>query len=249
MSELSGAMTMTGRGLRLTMRKPDALVTALVMPIMIMVIFVYLFGGATDFGTKYVTYVVPGVLLLCAITGSATTTVSVCQDMTGGIMDRFRSLDVPGMAIVGAHVIASLVRNIVSTALLFAVAYAMGFRPHASVAAFIGAVGVLALFVVAVSWLCAALGLLVSSVEAANSAMFLMFLAYPSSGFAPVSTMPWWLRGFAGNQPITPIIETVRGLLLGTGAGSHLWLALAWCGGILAISVAACALLFARRTA
>jgi ABC-2 type transport system permease protein len=158
-------------------------------------------------------------------------------------------MDVSGMAIVGSHVVASLVRNIISTALLFGVAFAMGFRPHATAAAFLGAVGVLALFVVAVSWLCAAFGLLVSSVEAANSAMFLMFLAYPSSGFAPVSTMPWWLRGFAGNQPMTPIIETIRGLLLGQGAGSHLWLALIWCCAILAVSAAASGLLFRRRTA
>jgi ABC-2 type transport system permease protein len=249
MSELSGAMTMTGRELRLTLRKPDALITGLIMPVMIMVVFVYLFGGAVSIGTKYVTYVVPGVLLLCAITGSAPTAISVCQDMTGGIIDRFRSMDVAGMAIVGSHVVASLVRNLVSTVLLFGVAFAMGFRPHATAAAFLGAVGVLALFVVAVSWLCAALGLLVSSAEAANSAMFLMFLAYPSSGFAPVSTMPWWLRGFAGNQPMTPIIETIRGLLLGQGAGSHLWLAIIWCCAILAVSAAASALLFRRRTA
>jgi ABC-2 type transport system permease protein len=243
------ALTMTGRSLRLTARKPDALITALLLPVMIMVVFVYLFGGAIDIGTRYVTYVVPGVLVLCAITGSATTAVTVCQDMTGGIIDRFRSLDVPGTQIVGGHVVASLVRNIASTALLFAVAFGIGFRPHASVAGFAAALAVLLLFVAAVSWLCAALGLLVSSPEAANSAMFLMFVAYASSAFAPVRTMPSWLRGFAGNQPITPVTETVRGLLLGQPAGSHLWLALTWCGGILVCSVAAAAVLFRRRTA
>lgn len=242
------ALTMTGRSLRLTARKPDALITALLLPIMIMVVFVYLFGGAIDIGTKYVTYVVPGVLVLCAITGSSATAVTVCQDMTGGIIDRFRSLDVPGTKIIGGHVIASLARNVASTVLLFAVAFGIGFRPHASVAEFAGAVAVLLLFVVAVSWLCAALGLLVSSPEAANSAMFLMFLAYASSAFAPVRTMPSWLRGFAGNQPITPVTETVRGLLLGQPVGSHLWLAVAWCGGILAASAAASAVLFRRRT-
>ena len=242
------ALTMTGRSLRLTARKPDALITALLLPIMIMVVFVYLFGGAIDIGTKYVTYVVPGVLVLCAITGSSATAVTVCQDMTGGIIDRFRSLDVPGTKIIGGHVIASLARNVASTVLLFAVAFGIGFRPHASVAEFAGAVAVLLLFVVAVSWLCAALGLLVSSPEAANSAMFLMFLAYASSAFAPVRTMPSWLRGFAGNQPITPVTETVRGLLLGQPVGSHLWLAVAWCGGILAASAAASAVLFRHRT-
>ncbi len=246
---MSDAITMTERGLRLTGRKPDALITAFMLPVLIIVMFVYLFGGATTFGSKYVTYVVPGVLLLCAITGSAPTAVTVCQDMTGGIIDRFRSLNVPAAAIVGGHVVASLVRNIVSTALLFGVAYAMGFRPHATVGGFLGAIAILLLFVAAMSWLCAAIGLLATSVEAANSAMFLMFVAYASSAFAPVKTMPTWLRGFASHQPVTPITETVRALLLGQPAGAQLWLALTWCCGILLVSVAGSALLFRRRTA
>jgi ABC-2 type transport system permease protein len=246
---MSDALTMTGRGLRLTGRKPDALITAFMLPILLMVVFVYLFGGAISTGTKYVTYVVPGVMILCAITGSAPTAVTVCQDMAGGIIDRFRSLNVPGAAIVGGHVVASLVRNVVSTALLFGVAYAMGFRPHATVGGFLGAVAVLLLFVAAMSWLCAAFGLLVSSPEAANSAMFLMFAAYASSAFVPVRTMPAWLRGFAAHQPVTPITESVRALLLGQPAGSRLWVALAWCCGILLVSAAGSALLFRRRTA
>jgi ABC-2 type transport system permease protein len=246
---MSDAITMTGRGLRLTARKPDALITAFMLPILMIVMFVYLFGGATIFGSKYVTYVVPGVMLLCAITGSAPTAVTVCQDMTGGIIDRFRSLNVPAAAIVGGHVVASLVRNVVSTALLFGVAYAMGFRPHATVGGFLGAIAILLLFVAAMSWLCAAIGLLATSVEAANSAMFLMFVAYASSAFAPVKTMPGWLRGFASHQPVTPITETVRALLLGQPAGAQLWLALAWCCGILLASLAGSALLFCRRTA
>jgi ABC-2 type transport system permease protein len=246
---MSDALTMTGRGLRLTGRKPDALVTAFMLPILIMVMFVYLFGGAMHVGTTYVTYVVPGVMLLCAITGSASTAVTVCQDMTGGIIDRFRSMNVSGVTIVGGHVVASLVRNVVSTVLLFGVAYAMGFRPHATVAGFAGATGLLLLFVVAVSWLCAALGLLVTSPEAANSAMFLMFVAYASSAFVPVRTMPDWLRGFASHQPVTPITESIRALLLGQPAGSQLWVALAWCCGILLVSGAGSALLFRRRTA
>jgi ABC-2 type transport system permease protein len=246
---MSDALTMTGRGLRLTGRKPDALITGFMLPVLLMVVFVYLFGGAISTGTKYVTYVVPGVMILCAFTGSAPTAVTVCQDMTGGIIDRFRSLNVPGAALVGGHVAASLVRNVVSTALLFGVAYAMGFRPHATVAGFLGAVAILLLFVAAMSWLSAAFGLLVSSPEAANSAMFLMFAAYASSAFVPVRTMPTWLRGFAAHQPVTPITESVRALLLGQPAGSRLWVALAWCCGILLVSAAGSALLFRRRTA
>jgi ABC-2 type transport system permease protein len=247
---MSDALIMTGRGLRLTSRKPDALVTSLVLPVMVMLIFVYLFGGAISTGTKYVTYVVPGVLVLTAIIGSsAPTALTVCQDMTGGIIDRFRSLDVPGTAIVGGHVISSLLRNVASSALLFAVAYGIGFRPHATVGGFLAAAGVLLLFVAAISWLCAAFGLLVTSADAANSAMFLMFLAYASSAFIPVSKMPSWLHGFAANQPITPVTETIRAFLLGHPAGSHLPIAIAWCCGIIAVSVAACAALFLRRTA
>jgi ABC-2 type transport system permease protein len=245
---VSEALTMTARGLRLTLRKPDALITALMLPVMIMVVFVYLFGGAISIGTSYVTYVVPGVLVLCAITGSAATAVTVCSDMAGGIIDRFRSLDVSGSKIIGGHVIASLARNVLSTALLIGVAYGIGFRPHATVAGFISAIAVLLLFVVTISWLCAALGLAVSSPEAANSAMFLMFVAYASSAFVPVRTMPGWLRGFAGHQPVTPVTEAIRALLLGQPAGGGLWIALAWCAGLLTASAAASAALFRRRT-
>ena len=143
---------------------------------MLMLVFVYLFGGAVSIGTAYVDYVAPGVLLLCAVTGASTTAVTVCQDMAGGIIDRFRSLDVRGTAVLAGHVAASLLRNLASTVLVVAVAIGIGFRPHSSVAGFAAALGVLLFFVAAVSWLAAAFGLLVRAPEAANSAMFfLMF--------------------------------------------------------------------------
>ena len=248
---MSSSLTMAGRSLRLSVRSPDALLTALMLPVMLMVVFVYLFGGAVDIGTRYVDYVVPGVLLLCAVTGASTTAVTVCQDMTGGIIDRFRSLDVSGSAVLAGHVAASVLRNLVSTLLVTAVAVGIGFRPHASVAGFAAALGVLLLFVAAVSWLAAAFGLLVSAPEAANGAMFLlMFFCYASSAFVPVATMPWWLRGFATHQPATPVTETIRGLLLGLpGHVIPVGSALAWCGGILVVSVALSAILFRRRTA
>jgi ABC-2 type transport system permease protein len=247
---MSDAMTMTGRSLRLSARSPEALLTALFLPIMLMVVFVDLFGGAVDIGTRYVDYVVPGVLLLCAVTGAGTTAVTVCQDMAGGIIDRFRSLDVPGTSVLAGHVTASLLRNVISTALVTAVAFGIGFRPHSSVAAFAAALGVLLLFVAAVSWLAAAFGLAVSAPEAANSAMFvLMFFCYASSAFVPIRTMPWWLRGFARNQPATSVTETIRGLLLHQPADVRLGTAVAWCLGIMAVSVALCALLYRRRTA
>ena len=242
--------TMTGRSLRLSLRSPDALLTALLLPVMLMVVFVYLFGGAVAIGTSYVEYVVPGVLLLCAVTGAATTAVTVCQDMAGGIVDRFRSLDVPGTALLAGHVTASLVRNVVSTVLVAAVAVGLGFRPHSDPARLAAAFGLLLLFVAAVSWLAAAFGLLVRAPEAANSAMFfLMFFCYASSAFVPVRTMPTWLRGFAEHQPATPVTETIRGLLLGHASLLPLASALAWCAGIMVVSVVLSAILFRRRTA
>jgi ABC-2 type transport system permease protein len=157
---------------------------------------------------------------------------------------------VPGTSVLAGHVTASLLRNVISTALVTAVAFGIGFRPHSSVASFAAALGVLLLFVAAVSWLAAAFGLLVSAPEAANSAMFfLMFFSYASSAFVPVRTMPWWLRDFALHQPATPVTETIRGLLLRQPGGVPLGMALAWCSGILAVSVAVSAWLFRRRTA
>jgi ABC-2 type transport system permease protein len=245
----TAALTMAGRCIRLSSRNIDALVTSLMLPIMLMLMFVYLFGGAIETGGEYVTYVVPGVILLCAGFGSATTAVTVSQDMTGGIVDRFRSMDVGGPAILCGHVAASVLRNAASTVLVFGVAFLIGFRPHAGALDWLAAVGVLLAFVLAVSWLAAAIGLIAKSPEAANGFTFLiMFLPYASSAFVPVDTMPSAIQGFAQHQPITPVIETLRGLLLGTPVGSNPWTALAWCAGILAVSVAASGVLFRRRT-
>ena len=247
---MSNALTMTGRSLRLSARSPEALLTALLLPVMLMVVFVYLFGGAVSIGTAYVDYVAPGVLLLCAVTGAATTAVTVCQDMSGGIIDRFRSLDVRGTVVLAGHVVAGLLRNLASTVLVVAVAIGIGFRPHASAGHFAAALGVLLFFVAAVSWLAAAFGLLVRAPEAANSAMFfLMFFCYASSAFVPVRTMPTWLRGFAEHQPATPVTETIRGLLLGHATPLPLASALAWCAGIGVVSIALSAVIFRRRTA
>jgi ABC-2 type transport system permease protein len=247
---MSDSLTMAGRSLRLTMRTPDALLTSLLLPIMLMLLFVYLFGGAIQTGTEYVTYVVPGVLLLCAGFGASMTAVSVSQDMTGGIVDRFRSLDVAGTAVLAGHVAASVARNLASTVLVFGVAFLIGFRPSAEPLDWLAAAGVLLAFMLAISWLSAAIGLLARSPEAAGGFTFFMaFLPYPSSAFVPIDTMPSWLHGFANNQPVTPVIETLRGLLLDTPVGTSPWLALAWCGGILVASVALAGVLFRRRTA
>lgn len=247
---LANALTMTVRCVRLSARNPDALLTSLMLPVMLMLVFVYFFGGAIDTGTAYVTYVVPGVLVLCAGYGAAATAVGVSNDMTGGVIDRFRSLDVGGTSVLAGHVAASAVRNAVATAAVFGAAFAIGFRPDAGAAGWAAAAGVLAAYVLAFSWLSAAVGLLARSPEAASGFTFLvLFLPYPSSAFVPVETMPDWLHGFAEHQPVTPVIEALRGLLLDRPVGSAPWQALAWCGGILTVSVVASAALFRRRTA
>ena len=244
------ALILAGRCIRLSSRNIDALVTALALPIMLMLVFVYLFGGAIETGTEYVTYVVPGVILLCAGFGSASTAVTVSQDMTGGIVDRFRSLDVGGPAILSGHVAASALRNAASTTLVLGVAFLIGFRPHAGPLDWLAAIGVLLAFILAISWMAAAIGLIAGSPEAANGFTFIvMFLPYASSAFVPVYTMPSWIQGFAEHQPVTPVIETLRGLLVGTPVGSNAWTALAWCAGILAVSIAVSGVLFRRRTA
>jgi ABC-2 type transport system permease protein len=249
---VSDALTMTARCFRLTRRQLDSLLTALLLPVLIMLLFVGLFGGAIHTGTGYgyTTYVLPGVLLLCAGYGAAITAVSVSQDMTQGVIDRFRSLDVRGPAILAGHVAASIARNITSTILVIGVAFLIGFRPHAGLAGWLAAVGLLLAFILALSWLAAAYGLAVKSPEAANGFMFgVAFLPYASSAFVPIATMPGWIQGFARNQPITPLAQSLRGLLLGTPVGSAPWAALAWCGGILAVALAASGVLFSRRTA
>ena len=249
-SGVGDLLVMVRRATRLSMRNVDALMTSLALPIMLMLLFVYLFGGAIDTGTEYVTYVVPGVIVLCASFGASLTAVAVTNDMTNGIMDRFRSLDVRGTAVLGGHVAASAGRNLVSTALVLSVAFLIGFRPSASFVDWLGALGVLLVAILALSWAAAAVGLLAKSPEAAGGfTFFVMFLPYPSSAFVPVETMPSWIHGFADNQPFTPLIESLRGFLLGTPVGNSPWVALAWCGGILVAAIAATGALFRRRTA
>ncbi|MFJ9939503.1 ABC transporter permease [Streptomyces erythrochromogenes] len=243
------ALALAGRSLRISRRSPDALIAALMLPVMLMLIFVYFFGGAIDTGTEYVTYVVPGAMLLCAGFGAAGTAVSVADDMRNGVIDRFRTLDIGGIPILAGHVTASVLRNLISTTLVLTVALAIGFRPQAGPDAFLAAAGLLFAYITAISWLAATLGLLAKTPEAAGGFTFLMmFLPYPSSAFVPIETMPGWLHGFAEHQPLTPVIESLRALLLAQPAGSAPWTALAWCAGITAVAVTLAAVLFRSRT-
>lgn len=243
------AATMVGRSVRLSRRNVEVLLVSLMLPVILMLMFVYLFGGAIETGTTYVSYVVPGVLVLCAGFGSASTAISVSQDMHNGIMDRFRSMDVSGAAVLSGHVVASVIRNAASTVLVFGIAFLIGFRSDADLWGWVAAGGILLMFILAISWLAALVGVLARSPEAANGfTFFLMFLPYASSAFVPIDTMPTWLQGFSAHQPVTPVIESVRGLLAGSAVGSAPWVAMAWCSGILVLSVALSGVFFRRRT-
>lgn len=242
--------TMIVRSLRHSARNGEALLMSILLPVILMLLFVYVFGGAIETGAAYVTYVVPGIVLLCTGYGAASTAVEVAQDMQEGVIDRFRSLPIASSAVLTGHVVASLARNALATAIVVGVAYLSGFRPSATPVEWLAAVGVLALFVLAMSWLAALLGLVAKTVEGANGFTFVvLFLPYLSSAFVPTDTMPGALRAIADHQPITPIIETVRGLLVGTPIGSNAALAAAWCGGLLLLSYTGAAALFRRRTA
>ncbi|MGN0117320.1 MAG: ABC transporter permease [Streptomyces albidoflavus] len=246
---MSEALTLAGRCLRMNRRDPEALFMAILLPVALMLVFVYFFGGAIDTGSAYVTYVVPGLLVLCAGYGSAGTAMRVTEDMRTGVVDRFRSMGVTGTPMLAGHVAASVVRNILATAMVLSVALLIGFRPAADPLAWLAAAGMLLAYLVAVSWLAAGVGLLARTPEGASGfTFFLMFLPYPSSAFVQIETMPTWLHGFAEHQPVTPIIETLRALLLDEPVGSAPWAALAWCGGILLVAVAASNALFRRRT-
>jgi ABC-2 type transport system permease protein len=224
------------------------MVMSIVLPLLMMALFVWVFGGAITTGTAYIDYVVPGIVLLCTGFGAASTAVAVAADTASGMVDRFRSLPVHAWTVLLGHVAASVARNALSTAVVIAAALAMGFRPDAAPAEWLLTAGLLLLYVLALSWLAAGLGALASSVEAASGLSFAMlFLPYLSSAFVPTESMPAVLQAVADHQPITPVIETVRGLLTGTPIGSSGWTALAWCLGLLAASVAFASWAFRRR--
>ncbi|GMA96304.1 transport permease protein [Pseudolysinimonas kribbensis] len=222
---------------------------AIVLPTILMLLFTYVFGGAIQSDGGYVDYVVPGIILLCAGYGAASTAVDVANDMTAGIIDRFRTMPMRASAVITGHVVASLLRNLVATAVVIGVGIAVGFRPEASLGGWIGVAGLVALYILVITFLFAAIGLAASSPDSANGYGFiLMFLPYVSSAFVPVDTMPTWLRWIAEHQPLTPIIETIRGLLLGTGIhGTDSWWALGWCALILAAGVVWSGWLFRRK--
>jgi ABC-2 type transport system permease protein len=252
---LSDSQVMATRCVRRSLRNPEAFFTALVLPIVLMLLFVYVFGGDLATGGKYVNYVVPGLIVLCAGFGASTTAVAVATDMTNGIVDRIRSMPVFGSSLIVGHVVASVARNLVATVLVIGVGLGIGWRPTGSPLQWTAAAGMIVLFVLALSCLAAAAGLLARNAEAATSfTMVLMFIPYVSTAFVPAHTMPAVLDDFARYQPFTPIIETMRGLWMGhtsTGVavGHEAWIAITYCACILATSSIAASWLFRHRTA
>ena len=252
---VSDSRVMVARCIRRSLRNPEAFFTALLLPIVLMLLFVYVFGGDLNTGGKYVDYVVPGLIVLCAGFGAGTTAVAVATDMTNGIVDRIRSMPVFGSSLLVGHVVASLARNLIATSLVVGVALGIGWRPTASPLHWVAAASLVVLFILALSWLAAGLGILARSAEAATSfSMVLMFIPYVSTAFVPAHTMPAPLADFARYQPFTPIIETMRGLWMGhtsTGvAVSHeATIAIIYCAAIFAISTIGASWLFRHRNA
>lgn len=248
MTVLTAERTFVSRSVLHSLRSPEALLMAIVLPTILMVMFTFVFGGAIQRDGGYVNYIVPGIILLCAGFGAASTAVDVATDMTTGVIDRFRTMPIRASAVITGHVVASLLRNLVATAIVIGMGVLLGFRPDATVLEWLGVLGLVALYILAITYLFAAIGLASGSAEAANGYGFiLLFLPYISSAFVPLDTLPEWLRWVAENQPLTPIIETLRGLLTGTELGTDPWWAVGWCLVILAGAVTWAVVQFGRR--
>jgi len=236
------------RSSRHIFRNPDSLITGMMLPVIIMLLFVIVFGGAVNTGVAYVNYVVPGVILICVGYGSSTTAMIVNRDITGGLFDRFRTLPMVCSSVLIGHIVGSLLRNVISAVLVFGVALAIGFRPNATLIEWLVIAGILVTSILAISWLSAGFGLLAKSMDTASAISFIiMFLPYLSSAFVPVETMPSWLHGFAQHQPFTPIIETLRGLMIGTPIGDNGLLTAVWSTSILLGSMVIALSLFRYR--
>ena len=229
---------LTGRSLSHIMRSPDTIITTAVTPIAMMLLFVYVFGGAIQTGTdNYVNYLLPGILLITIASGIAYTAYRLFLDLQGGIFERFQSMPIARSSVLWAHVLTSLVANLVSVVVVVLVGLLMGFRSGAGVPAWLAVAGILALFTLALTWLAVIAGLSAKTVDGASAFSYpLIFLPFISSAFVPTETMPGPVRWFAENQPVTSIVNTIRDLLAQQPVGTDIWVALGWCVGILAIA-------------
>ncbi len=229
---------MLGRSMRHILRSMDTIITVTIMPIMFMLLFVYVFGGAIQTGTdNYVNYLLPGILLMAISSGIAYTSYRLFMDMQRGIFERFHSMPIAPLAPLWGHVLTSLVSNAISVLVIILVALLMGFRSSAGILAWLAVAGILALFTLALTWIAAIAGLSAKSVDGAGAFAYpLIFLPFISSAFVPTETMPSVVRAFAENQPVTAIVDAIRALLSGQPLGNDIWVALAWCVGIMLVA-------------
>lgn len=234
----SDTAALLGRSLRHISRSPDTIITTAVMPIAFMLLFVYVLGGAIKTGTdSYVTYLLPGILVITIASGISYTAYRLFLDLQSGIFERFQSMPIARSAVLWAHVLTSVVANLVSLLVVVLVALLMGFRSGAGVLAWLAVVGILVLFTLALTWLAVIPGLTAKSIDGASAFAYpLILLPFISSAFVPTATMPGPVRAFAEHQPVTSIVNTVRELFGGRSLGSDVWIALAWCLGLLVVA-------------
>jgi ABC-2 type transport system permease protein len=240
---------LTGRTMRHVTRSPDTIITTAIMPIAIMVLFVYVFGGAIDTGSvSYVNYMLPGILLITIASGISYTAFRLFNDMQGGIFERFQSMPIARPGVLWAHVLTSLAANVISLVLVVGVALAMGFRSGAGALAWLAVAGLLLLFTLALTWIAVIPGLTAKSVDGASAFSYpLIFLPFISSAFVPTDKMPGPVRAFADNQPVTSIVDTIRHLFAGQPVGDGIWTAVAWCVGILVVAYVVAGMAYRRR--
>src|SRR5512145_2659075 len=238
-----------GRSLRHITRSLDTVITTTIMPIAFMLLFVYVFGGAIESGEgRYVNYLLPGILLITVASGVSYTAYRLFLDMKGGIFERFQSMPIARSSVLWAHVLTSLVANLISLLVVVLVALLMGFRSGAGVLAWLSVGGVLVLFTLALTWLAVIPGLTANSVDGASAFAYpLIFLPFISSAFVPTDTMPGPVRAFAENQPVTSIVNAIRDLFTQQPVGTDLWIALAWCVGILIVAYTFATVTYRRR--
>jgi len=241
---------LTGRSVRHITRSLDTIVTVTIMPIALMLLFVYVFGGAIRTGSDhYVNYLLPGILLITIGMGISYTAVRLFTDMKSGIFERFQSMPIARSSVLWAHVLTSVVSNLISLALVVLVALLIGFRSGAGALAWLAAAGILVLFTLALTWIAVIAGLSAKTVDGAAAFSYpIIFLPLISSAFVPTGTMPGPLRAFADNQPVTSIVNTIRDLFTQQPVSTSIWIALAWCLGIL-IAASALAMAIYRRKA
>nr|AIA15134.1 ABC-2 type transporter [uncultured bacterium] len=248
------SLIMIKRSSRHIIRNRDQLLGAFFQPIMFLVLFSTVFGGAISKalppGVSYLNFLMAGIIVQTAAFGCTTTATAVCNDLQKGIVDRFRSLPMSNLAVLNGHVVSDLFRNSISTIVMLLAGLAIGFRPHASFTGWLEIAGILFLFTLSFSWLAAIVGVLAKSVEGVQWLTFVLVfpLTFASTAFVPAEGMNRALRAFAENQPITQVVDAVRSLILGTPLGNHGWLAVAWSIGTLIVAMPIASWLFRRKT-